>query len=188
MVAEATPVRLAMSAEKDVSGERRLESIFHAYYDFVWRSLRRLGVDAGSIDDAAQEAFMVVSRKLEAIVVGKEKAYLFGTALRVASDHRRAQKRRPGHDDDVDLADEVSPDVLLDAKRKRELLDAIVARLPDDARGVFVLYELEGMTMAEIASVLDLPPGTVASRLRRARELFEEAVGRIEAARRRHER
>jgi RNA polymerase sigma-70 factor (ECF subfamily) len=193
MVAEATPVRLAVtqvSASKDMPEEGRLESLFHAHYDFVWRSLRRLGVEGGAIDDAAQEVFVVASRKLEAIVAGKEKAFLFGTALRVASDHRRARSRKPAGDDvDVaDLADDLSPEVLLDAKRRREVLDAVVARLPDDARPVFVLFELEGMTMAEIAALLDLPPGTVASRLRRARELFAVTVKRLELTRRRDER
>lgn len=187
MVAEATPVRLAMSASKDKDGDGRLESMFHAHYDFVWRSLRRLGVAPGSIDDAAQEVFVVVSRKLDAIVVGKEKAFLFGTALRVASDHRRSQSRKPmGEDVDVaDISDHVSPEALLDAKRRREVLDAIVAALPDDVRPVFVLFELEGMTMAEIAPLMELPPGTVASRLRRGRELFAASIKRLEAMRRR---
>ena len=63
--------------------------------------------------------------------------------------------------------------------------DDLVARLPEDARPVFVLFELEGMTMVEIASCLDIPPGTVASRLRRAREVFSTFVSRLEARRNR---
>jgi RNA polymerase sigma-70 factor (ECF subfamily) len=61
------------------------------------------------------------------------------------------------------------------------MLDDLVAQLPDDTRPVFVLFELEGMTMASIAGCLDLPAGTVASRLRRARELFAAQVARLEA-------
>jgi RNA polymerase sigma-70 factor (ECF subfamily) len=55
-----------------------------------------------------------------------------------------------------------------------------VARLPDDTRPVFVLYELEGLTMDEIAACLEVPAGTVASRLRRAREAFQAAVARVD--------
>jgi RNA polymerase sigma-70 factor, ECF subfamily len=59
------------------------------------------------------------------------------------------------------------------------VLDALLASLPLDLRTVFVLYELEELTMAEIARALDLPMGTVASRLRRARETFEELSRRV---------
>jgi RNA polymerase sigma-70 factor (ECF subfamily) len=71
-----------------------------------------------------------------------------------------------------------TPEAALDRARQRRMLDAILARLDLELRSVFILYELEGMTMAEIASELSLPPGTVASRLRRARERFEREVAR----------
>jgi len=164
-----------------------LEAIFHDHFAFVWRSLRRLGVPPEALDDAAQEVFVVASRRLDVIEVGKEKAFLFGTAVRVASDARRSQTRRRRADLEEDSTDpSPAPDALVDHKRARELLDTLVAELPDDTRPVFVLFELEGMTMAEIAGALELAPGTVASRLRRARETFAAAVARLEARRHRH--
>ena len=176
--------RLPMPATTVVQDGDRLASMFHTHFAFVWRSLRRLGVPPATIDDAAQEVFVVASRRLDAIEAGKEKAFLFGTAVRVASDARRAQTRRRHADLDDDSVDgSPSPDQLVEHKRAREMLDAIVAEMPDDTRPVFVLFELEGMTMAEIASALELAPGTVASRLRRAREVFAAAVARIEARR-----
>jgi RNA polymerase sigma-70 factor (ECF subfamily) len=170
--------------------DRRFARLFDEHFDFVWRSLRRLGVAPASVDDAAQEVFVVASRRLAAIEVGKERAFLFGTALRVASDQRRAAHRRREREQEVDgepRSQQPGPDELIDRRRARELMDEIIATLPDETRPVFVLFELEGMTMAEIASCLELPPGTVASRLRRARELFAAALARLEAKRRTHE-
>jgi len=156
----------------------RLTAMFTAHFDFVWRSLRRLGVPDGGVDDAAQEVFVVAQRKLRVIEAGKEKAFLFGTAVRVAADARRARGRRRETPSETDVSPDLGApaDELVDHKRARELLDRVVAALPDDARPVFVLYELEGMTMAEIATCLAIPPGTVASRLRRAREAFERVI------------
>lgn len=169
----------------------RLSTLFHEHFDLVWRTVRRLGVPSSVIDDAAQEVFVVAQRKLDLIEPGKERAFLYGTALRVAADVRRARNRR-GDPKDVELdvlPDQETPSVddLVDRKRQRAMLDEIIARLPDDAREVFVLYELEQLTMAEIATCLEVPAGTVASRLRRARELFEAAVARLEARGARHE-
>lgn len=158
----------------------RLTAMFTAHFDFVWRSLRRLGVHDAAVDDAAQEVFVVAQRKLRVIEHGKEKAFLFGTAVRVAADARRAHGRRRETPSDTAAAASVDHrepvDELVEQKRARELLDRVIAALPDDARPVFVLYELEGMTMAEIAACLAIPPGTVASRLRRAREAFETVI------------
>jgi RNA polymerase sigma-70 factor (ECF subfamily) len=73
--------------------------------------------------------------------------------------------------------------MLLDERRRLELLDGLLARLPEDLAEVFVLFELEELTMAEIARLLDLPPGTVASRLRRARERFDGLCRELEVKR-----
>ena len=189
VLARALPPLAADTDGLDVTDEQRLTAMFNDHFDFIWRSLRRLGVPPAAVDDAAQEVFLVASRRLAAIERGKERAFLFGTAVRVASDARRSAGRRrdaAGADEPVDTADPMpSPAELVDRKRARALLDEIIASLPDDARPVFVLYELESMTMAEIANVLAIPPGTVASRLRRARELFESAIART-AHRRTH--
>jgi len=167
--------------------DRRLTEMFNEHFDFVWRSVRRLGVPDPAVDDAAQEVFVVASRRLAVIERGKEKSFLFGTAVRVASDARRARdRRREQGDDRLDQSRDGGPgvDELVDRKRARELLDDIIAGLPDDTRPVFVLHELEGMTMAEIASCLELPAGTVASRLRRGRAAFEDAIVRFQTPRR----
>jgi RNA polymerase sigma-70 factor (ECF subfamily) len=178
---EGTPAR-----EITVSSTDRLTSLFHHHFDLVWRTVRRLGVPPEAIDDAAQEVFVIASRRLASIEHGKERAFLYGTAVRVASTARRTSSRRrqmqpPLADEAPDPSDTAPPaDELVDRKRARELLDQLVARLPDDTRPVFVLYELEGLTMEEIATCLEVPPGTVASRLRRAREAFQAAIAKID--------
>ena len=171
-----------------VSSTDRLTTLFRDHFDLVWRAVRRLGVVPEHIDDAVQEVFVVASRRLDAIETGKEKAFLFGVAVRVAADARRTRLRRRRTTEEQEQHAETSelvpsPAELLDHKRARTLLDDIIARLPDDVGAVFMLFELEGLTMAEIASCLDLPAGTVASRLRRAREAFGVAVARLDAAR-----
>lgn len=189
MVSESKPLQLALPARLIAVAVDRLSTMFHQHYDFVWRSVRRLGVPADAADDAAQEVFVVASRKLDAIENGKEKAFLFGAAIRVAADARRAVQRRRLSPVGVKAEPiDAMPalDELVDQKRAREILDDLVAQLPEDTRPIFVLFELEGMTMASIASCLDLPAGTVASRLRRARELFAEQVARFEARSTKH--
>jgi len=168
----------------------RLRELFDRHFDFVWRSLLRLGVASGAVDDATQEVFLVVMRKLDRIEPGRERSFLYGTALRVASDSRRARQRRGEIAGEVSgavlegLADPApSPDEILERSEARRRLDAFLGSLRLELRGVFVPFELEGLTMAEIADALGIPPGTVASRLRRARDAFHAFVSRQEAPR-----
>lgn len=169
----------------------RVRALVTAHFAFVWRSLVRLGVPRSDAEDALQQVFLVASRKLDVIEAGREKAFLFATALRIASRARRTHERRrevlaPEPMEQLDPAAPV--DELLDRARARAELEAILDDMPLELRAVFVLFELERITMAEIAGVLDLPPGTVASRLRRAREHFQAAVKRLAARRGNHAR
>src|SRR6187402_3874980 len=71
----------------------RLRAAFDQHFDYVWRLLRRLGVHEASVDDAAQLVFLTLSAKLAQVVLGKERAFLTGTAFRVASNQRRGERR-----------------------------------------------------------------------------------------------
>ncbi len=164
--------------------EARFRQLVADQYDFIWRSLRGLGVHPGSVDDAAQQVFLVAAQKIESITPGSERSFLFATARGIAANARRStSRRREVYDDDAMAAepdDRPDPEQLTAQKHAREVLDRILATITEDAREVFVLYELEGMTMSEIAALLDLPSGTVASRLRRAREEFQAAARRFQ--------
>jgi len=157
-----------------------------AHFDFVWRSLRRLGLSAEDADDGAQEVFVVASRKLSSIAPQSEKRFLFATALRVASTRRRGLRRRREELVEEELLSErersePGPERLAELARARRDLNEILAAMKLEQRAVFVLYELEELTVPEIASLLDLPVGTVSSRLRVAREEFDLSLRRLRA-------
>jgi RNA polymerase sigma-70 factor (ECF subfamily) len=173
--------------ERAASGAsaRRLRALVASYQEFIWRSLGRLGVPPAQVEDATQEVFCVAMRHIDRIDRERERSFLFGVAMRVASDARRAHTRSRERADqqavDAAVAHQPTPEALLDDRRLRELLDEALETLEDDTRVVFVLYELEGLTGPEIASLLAVPIGTVASRLRRGRERFHAAAARLRA-------
>lgn len=158
--------------------------LYEAWVDFVWRSLRRLGVADASLDDAVQDVFLVAHRRL-ADFEGRSspKTWLFGIALRVAKDHRRSARRRGGLDVlPVDLPDGgASPFDALDHKRALSTLDEALGHLDDDRRAVLVMMEIEEMTAPEVAEVLAIKLNTVYSRLRLARRDLDAALTTIAA-------
>ena len=167
----------------DAAAQARFRALVDANYDFVWRSLRRLSVAGGDVDDGAQKVLLTLARKLRSVREGSERSFLFQTALRVAADSRRALRRRP-EVPSVQEAVDPSPagEELIDRRRARERLDEILDGMSMSLRAVFVLAELDEMTMADIAVLLDLPVGTVASRLRRARAHFRQKAARLRSS------
>jgi RNA polymerase sigma-70 factor (ECF subfamily) len=189
----ASPLEVEVDA---VPGEAavRFRAIRDEHFEFVWRSVRRLGVPDADVDDAVQQVFIVASRRLDEIAVGSERSFLFGTAMRVAMQVRRTLRRRGEVSLSEDAAQgpameppDTGPDAeeLLAQRRARATLDEVLETLPLDVRAVFVLFELEEMRVPEIASLLGIPLGTAASRLRRGRELFQEELARVKARQKR---
>jgi RNA polymerase sigma-70 factor, ECF subfamily len=180
---------LAMPRGPAAADDSSIRRLLIAHFDFIWRSLRRLGVPEHSVDDAAQEVFVIANRKLEGGPPRAPKAFLFAIALRVAAADRRHRSRRSevGTPDGwAEIGDSApGPDELLDRQRARRVLDDILRWLPIHIRVVFMLFEMEEMTTKEIAEFLSLPLGTVASRLRRGRELFQQEVERLRVRRER---
>lgn len=164
-----------------VDASDRLRLMVEQHFDLVWRLVRRMGVPADRADDAAQEVFLVAANRIDDVRFGSERSFLFGTALRIARSTRRALGREVAVDLDEEASDLPQLDELTDQKRARDLLDRILERMDESLRAVFLLHEIEGLTAKEISEVVDAPLGTVASRLRRAREEFDAHVRRIEA-------
>lgn len=162
----------------------RLERMIDRDYRLIWRLLRRFGVSSDSVDDACQQVFLIAAERLDDIKLNSERSFLFGTALRVAQTVRRRTAREPASDESDESASPLpGPDVLAEQKRARELLDRALDAMPFELRTVFILFELEGLTSPEIAELVGVPLGTVASRLRRGREKFREIVQRQTRAR-----
>ncbi len=163
----------------------RFRGMVDAHFDFVWRYLRGLGVPDSAADDAAQQVFWIAAQKIGAIAAGSERSFLVGTAHGVASNARQAHARRREVADGERIAEQVdvapNPEEETQSREAIAVLDSFLDSLADDLRAVFILFELEGMTMAAIAESLGVPPGTVASRLRRAREEFQAMTKRFQS-------
>ena len=159
----------------------RFDAVYTAHFDFVWRSMRRLGVPPSLVDDATQDVFVVVHRRL-ADFEGRSsmKTWLFGIALRVAKDYRVRARRHVTTTLDADTlrADGESADATLERREAARLLDTLLGSIEEERRPVFILAELEGVAVPEIAELLRIPLNTAYSRLRLARADFERAVGR----------
>jgi len=162
---------IAAAVRRSDADQARLRRAFQQNYAGVWRSLRRMGVAADRADDVAQQVFLIALNALGRIREGSERAFLYGTAVRLAHGARRRGEREvPSLGLDLVPSLIPFPDQLTDQKRAREVLDAFIDSLDVDTRTVFVLTEFDGFTTPEIADLLDVPLGTAASRLRRARE------------------
>jgi RNA polymerase sigma-70 factor (ECF subfamily) len=167
------PMARAGSAPR--TDDERLAALVENEIDFVGRLLRHGGATEAEVDDLVQMVFQVLSQRLGDIEPGKERAFLAQTAVRLAANARRghARSREVAMDQLPEVADlAASPEELSDKRRALVLLDRVLEAMDLDLRAVFVLYEIEEMTVAEIAAALQIPPGTAASRLRRAREEF----------------
>lgn len=155
------------------------EALYRANYAFVWRNARRLGASDEWVDDAVHEVFLVAARRL-AEFEGRSsvKTWLFAITFRVVQRLRRDRQR---HQQQAARFVEEAGVRVGNAVRENETaqyLRYLLALLPDAQRVVLILVELEGFTSAEVAEALDVPAGTVDSRLRAARAHLARVVER----------
>jgi RNA polymerase sigma-70 factor (ECF subfamily) len=150
--------------------------LFEQHAPYVWRVLRRLGVPARDVEDLSQEVFVVVHRKLPGFEGRSSlRTWLYAICLRTASDHRRRAHVRREHvtDRSPERACSAPQPAELERRQARAMLDAALDTLPEDKRAVFVLYEVEGLTMPEVAEAVGCPLQTAYSRLYSAREAVQ---------------
>lgn len=152
-----------------------LEDIYEAELDYVWRTLRRLGVPEADREDLAHDVFLVVHRRLHTFDPARSlRAWLFGIAYRVVAGHRRrARVLREVTGEAVDPAGPTP------AHADRDLVIRALATLELERRAVFILHELDGQSIPEIARAIDAPENTLYSHLSRARRDFAAAVARL---------
>jgi RNA polymerase sigma-70 factor (ECF subfamily) len=141
------------------------------------RSLRRLGIDARDVEDVAQDVFVVAFEREEPLGPDwSPRAFLWGVLRRRAADYRRLARHRT----ELGEASERGT-ALADDRETVQLVHRALARLPEERRDVLVLYEIEGLTLDEVALATGVPANTASSRLRKAREEFEEAIRELES-------
>ncbi len=157
----------------------RLEKVYREHFALVWRTLRRWGLDAAEAEDAAQDVFLVVHRRLPDFDPNRSmRAWLFGIARRVASDRRRSGARTqrrlrlvgttefqdPGPESKASDADTLA------------IIERVLAPLDDDWRAMFILIELEGVSPQEVADQLDVPRNTIYTRQKILRRRIAQAL------------
>jgi len=169
------------------TSDLRVEDIYREHFDFVWRSLRHLGVAESDVEDAVQDVFVVVHAKLSTFEHrARITTWLYGICIRVAHARRlRAHARRELPTDPRELPLEEteggSVDEAYERREAERLLDSLLDTLPIEQRAVFTLFELEARSCEEIAQLCEIPLGTVYSRLRLSREAFKRAAARLDA-------
>ncbi len=153
------------------------DAVYEQDFDFAWRSLRRLGVPSMLLEDAVQDLFIVVARRLhEFDGRSRIRTWIFAIAIRVAKEYRRRVVRQQLDPESVMPSAPASPSEQCLQKEAVRLLDKLLGLLDEDKRIVFILAELEELSVPEIATVVGVNPNTVYSRLRAARLALNAAI------------
>jgi RNA polymerase sigma-70 factor (ECF subfamily) len=176
----------AASPDRAPATEVSYEEVYRQHFDFVWRNVRRLGVPESHVDDAVQDVFIVVHRRLvEFEGRSTVRTWLFGILTRVARDYRRSRLRQNAKAHAIAAEGEPqgapTPADIASRKEAARILEDLLAQIDEDKREVFVLVELEQMSVADVAEALALNVNTTHARLRAARQQFESAAMRFRA-------
>jgi RNA polymerase sigma-70 factor, ECF subfamily len=167
-------------ASEDVSSVR---AIYRLHARFVWLSLQRLGVQPSDLDDVAQDVFVIVHRRLDTFDRrSRVTTWLFGICMRVAANYRRRRRWTrellSGWAEDDRPALLVAADDVLVRREEREIAERALDRLDVAKRATFVMFEIESLSCLEISEVMNVPIGTVYSRLHSARRQLEKTIAR----------
>ncbi len=173
---------VADSSVQDSPRHVRLTKIYKSEVRFVWRSLRRLGVNHADVEDAAQDVFIVIDRRLRSFDETRSlRSWVFGIVMRVASEYRRRVGRRRETFDAPDAEQSVpaTQEAQLEQARAQALLSRAMEELTEPQRATFMLFELEQLTMREVSELLNCPLQTGYTRLRAAHARIEAALERL---------
>jgi RNA polymerase sigma-70 factor (ECF subfamily) len=159
-----------------------LAAVFDEHFDYVWNTLRRLGVRASDLEDQVQEVFVKVHSKLGEYDPGRPiRPWLFGFAYRVAADHRRLARHR--HEVTGLHAEPFEPGAAADEhialREDRAIVEAALDAVPLERRAVLVMHDVDDVPVPAIAATLGIPLNTAYSRLRLARADFTDAWKRL---------
>jgi RNA polymerase sigma-70 factor (ECF subfamily) len=174
------PIRAPAEAEDDASDVR---AIYRQHARFVWLSLQRLGVYPSDLDDVAQDVFVIVHRRLDTFNRrARVTTWLFGICMRVAANYRRRRRWTrellSGWTEDERPALLLAADDVLMRREEREIAERALDRLDVAKRAIFVMFEIESLSCLEIAELMNVPIGTVYSRLHGARRQLAKTIAR----------
>jgi len=173
----------AAAPVRDATPALEVRTIYREHARFVWLSLQRLGIHPSDLDDVAQDVFMIVHRRIGTFDRrARVSTWLFGICMRVAANYRRRRRwtrevLAGGCDDDRPAALDAADDILV-RREQREIAERALNRLEVAKRATFVMFELESLSCLEIAEVMNVPVGTVYSRLHSARRQLERHLHR----------
>ena len=166
--------------------EAEFRAVYEAQFGYVFNSLRRLGIPTKDLEDLSHDTFVTAWRRRDTFEAGRAvRPWLFGIAFRLASDFRQmARHRHEVGDEGQDASsDAASPDEAIDKAKGRQLVLEALESLDLDRRAVFILHEIDGQPIPEVALALGTPLNTAYSRLRLGRKEFAEAIQRLQARR-----
>ena len=159
--------------ETEGAPEHDIGKIYHEHASFAWRLIANLGVRAADVPDLVQEVFVTVHRRLGAVEIRSSlRAWIYGICVRSAANYRRRASNKREL-----LVSQLPERAFDDSERAGAKLDLLRALglLDEQQRAVFLLYEVEGLSMPEVAEALDCPIGTTYSRLYAARKNVQRA-------------
>lgn len=189
--APGSPAQANQDFHRSADALPSFASIYKLYFDFVWSSVRRLGVRDEAVDDVVQEIFVVIHSRLHTLQQPDSlRSWIYGVVRRTVSTYHRSRRVRgatgqEGWAEEAVESHQLTPFDLTEQNDQLQLLAKLLNELDEVKREVFVLAELEEMSAPEIAQVLDIPLNTAYSRLRTARQAFEQALARHDARERR---
>ncbi len=159
--------------------EHDFDALFREHARYVWRCVKQLGVADADAEDVCQEVFLTAQRKLESFEGRSSlRSWLYGIALRLASDYRRSAyvRRERATAEPLEPASSAPGTSDLEPPEARQTLQALLSTLDEDRRAVLVLYEIEGFSMREVAEIVGCPMQTAYSRLYSARDALKASV------------
>lgn len=154
----------------DISAAPKFDDVYQEHFSFAWRSLRGLGVPSEAVEDAAQEVFIIVYRKLDMLTdPAGIKGWIFSISRRVASDYRRSKKRKGiavEYNDSTTKDENSTPQVTAENRQMLEQVESFLSGLKDENRSIFVLSEVEQLPVSQISQMMDMNLNTIYSRLK----------------------
>ena len=184
-ISERMTATLSISrrAPLEAAASAQFETVYRQHFAGAWRVLRRLGVTEAQLEDAAQDVFLIVHKKLGGLPSDAPvRRWVLAIAVRVASEYRRRARRKPTEPLDETIVDgRPGPARASEFRESLRLLHGLLEELDEKKRAVFVLSELEQLSAPEISEVLGTNVNTVYARLRAAKQQFATGLARRRA-------